>query len=90
MFGDIDFDLGDFDIEAVDEPGAEPAARRGLLGRHQNRTIPARRRSHRVGPIFHHLFGVDSDTVMATWTVAKFDLYKRAAEHLLKMKEPHG
>lgn len=36
--------------------------------------------------MFHHLFGVDSDTILADWTVAKFDLYKSAAEHLLKMK----
>jgi len=32
VFGDIDFDLGDFDIEAVDEPGAEPGSEAGPTG----------------------------------------------------------
>ena len=30
--GDIDFDLGDFDIEAVDEPGPEPGSEAGPTG----------------------------------------------------------
>jgi hypothetical protein len=32
VFGDIDFDLGDFDIEAVDEPGPEPGSEAGPTG----------------------------------------------------------
>ncbi len=38
------------------------------------------------GPYFAHLFGVDEDVVLATWTVERFMRYRRAAELLLKSR----
>ena len=42
------------------------------------------------GPAFLHLFGVDEDTVMATWTVEKFERHRRYADNQLKRGGGHG
>lgn len=36
------------------------------------------------GPAFAHLFGVDEDVVLETWTVERFERYRGYADHQLK------
>jgi hypothetical protein len=36
------------------------------------------------GPAFLHLYGVDEDVVLTTWTVDKFERYRLAADDLLQ------
>ena len=38
------------------------------------------------GPVFLHLYGVDEDDVIETWSVAKFERYKSAADQLLELR----
>lgn len=38
------------------------------------------------GPVFLHLYGVDEDVVIETWSVPKFERYKSAADQLLELR----
>ena len=38
------------------------------------------------GPIFLHLYGVDEDEVIDSWSFDRFERYKSAAEQLLQTR----
>jgi glutamyl/glutaminyl-tRNA synthetase len=38
------------------------------------------------GPLFLHLYGVDEDEVIASWSMERFERYRAAADQLLEMK----
>lgn len=38
------------------------------------------------GPVFLHLYGVDEETIIDSWTVDKFLRYADAADQLLEMR----